>query len=218
VTVVVALDNDVVIKLAYFGLLDSSTMRATQRTFSVLGTARFVASYWIRRDGKAIDPAAAKAHLDEFFKTVAVVEPSALETSLATNIEDVAGRRGLELDTGESLLAAITVVRQMELFLTGDKRAICALEILHDDMVDIAPLKGRVACLEQLFGSLVDECGAEAIRQSVCSCPAADRSVAICFGCARNGQPFDAGGLVSYVADLRVKAPKLLVVGSSAFD
>ena len=206
----IAVDNDILIKLACYELL-CELLTVGQRRFHVLGAARFVAHQRIHSDGKAPDKTAALEALNEFLEAAVTVEPTDSEVALATHIETLAADLGLELDSGESLLSAILMQREFRLLLTGDKRAITALERIGNTTCINEALEGSVVCLEQVIMTLVGSVGAQVVRAQVCKAPRADRALSLSFSCANaNAVVFTDEGLRSYIDTLRSRAPRLL--------
>jgi hypothetical protein len=144
---------------------------------------------------------------------VTPIEPDDEELALAAEFEEVAQSLGVDLDGGESQLLAVLIRRSAALLLTGDKRAILAMEPIvqagsyHDQVAR------RVACLEQIAMALISRHGAETIHRRVCSEAAIDKSLANCFSCISGFCRPESilEGLTSYIADLRRQAPRVLV-------
>lgn len=217
-TASIAIDNDVILKLTYYGLLGVEPLGySSDHHISILTTARYVVGSRLRRDNKGQDTTELMRRADSFFSMAEATDPTPEETELATNIEAAALRIGLELDTGESLLTAISLARSFDLLLTGDKRAIAAIETLLDHVSGLIPLSGRVACLEQIALSLIEAVGIEVVRAGVCGCPQADTALAICFSCSVPSLSFDPAGLRSYIESMRLRASRILRPGSTAF-
>lgn len=211
-------DNDVLIKLACYGLLHQvGPLSADKGRVGVLGAARFVVRGRLRRPGTALDRAAARAVFDAFLGTVAEIEPHEAELALASLIEDYAIRAGVDLDSGESQLCAIAVHRGLPLLLTGDKRAIGGLEVVQVGVEAISVMAGRIVCLEQAIAGVVNKVGPLAVKTAVCAEPGVDKALSICFECTRPGPrpDFRPEGLTSYVEDLRRTAPTMLYPGDS---
>ena len=78
---------------------------------------------------------------------------------MAADLEFRAQTTGLDLDVGESQLCAVLVMRMVPMLLTGDKRAISAIEHLFDLEPRIGWIAGRVYCLEQLFAQFAPRGG-----------------------------------------------------------
>jgi hypothetical protein len=116
------------------------------------------------------------------------------------------------LDAGESQLAAIVAERLLARLLTGDKRAIQALDQLVGDLPPLSVLGGRVRSLEQLIEYLVD--GGEpanAVAQAICAEPTVDKTLTICARCAgADGPALERDALRGYIERLRGQAPRVL--------
>ncbi|MDH7972525.1 hypothetical protein QH494_10055 [Sphingomonas sp. AR_OL41] len=99
--------------------------------------------------------------------------------------------------------------RSTRLLLTGDKRAVAAIGALP---LPLPP--HRVACLEQLLGSLAEANGPDTVRSAVCAEPAVDKALAAACCCSSPPGTDPRPGLASYVEHLRAQAPTVLCVGS----
>ncbi len=220
-TATCALDNDVVLKLAYFGLLDPLLAELSRRgSGAVLGTAKFVIRRRIAVDGVVGHPASTLNRLDDFLAAVEQLEPDPSEVMLATRLEEFALTHQLDLDAGESLLCSILVHRSMERLVTGDKRAIRAIDALVVELSELSALRSAVACLEQLVVSLSGQLDPVELRSAVCSARATDKALASCFNC-QSPEVDPAGwleGATSYVEHLRRDASTVLVKGLAAWN
>lgn len=127
-------DNDILFKGACYGLLDAflAPVSVAGDSFGILGAARFVVSKKIIKKAPHKGIAAAHEHLATFLGRAAVVEPTEDEQRMAAEFELAAQRAGLGFDAGESQLCSILICRSTPLLLTGDKRAIQAIEQLLD--------------------------------------------------------------------------------------
>jgi hypothetical protein len=209
-------DNDVLCKAACYGLLDELILPyCTKHCLpGVLGSARFVVSKTIKKKRTQLrgNVATALARLENFVNQSEVLEPTDSEQSFAADLESIAQRAGVSLDTGESLLCSIAVIRVIPHLLTGDKRAIRAIEELLEMDRRLSPLCGRVKCLEQLVLSAIDRTSRKMMKTIVCNEPDIDKTLSICFGCSSprvSEDSFDQG-LNSYIDDLRRTAPRVL--------
>lgn len=206
----VAVDNDVLIKAACYGFaaeLDGS------RSLGVLGAAKYVVAGRIDRATLSGDREAARVAALDLIARSRMLEPSAGELELAAAIETRAQRLGLELDAGESQLAAMMVRRRIRTLETGDKRAVAGLEVLLDELSDLAPLRGRLRCLEQIVARCLDSVGPDALAHAICREPDVDKTLSICFRCFSappHAAALDRAGLDSYIAALRASAPRVL--------
>jgi predicted nucleic acid-binding protein len=209
----VLVDNDIALKIACYTLCTEMLAVATINGYppSLLGVARFVIRQRLNRAANIANKQAASAALEHLLRSVRAIEPNEAELMMAADLETEAAHRNLEFDTGESQLLAVLIHRGCDLLLTGDKRAIAAMAI-------VAPAEayGRVACLEQLIGEIVRQIRAGAVRPHVCSEPAIDRAITLCFVCSRSTAPSEEEvleGLASYIGHLAREAPGVMVDG-----
>ena len=206
------LDNDILAKATAYSFLEEleSALALRVDEFGVLGSAIFVLKP--KRLAKAFD-GGEQAHerLKEFASRVLTVEPSEEETILAVRLENLAVQNGLELDVGESQLAAITIFRELKILCTGDKRAVIALEKLLEHELQMAVLCGKVVCLEMLVLKLSQLRGHDFMREKVCSSTGNDKSVEICYQCHQTSVDHQEieGCLFGYVRRLQDQAPSM---------
>jgi len=208
-------DNDVLVKGACYGVLAelATSVSGIASRCGVLGAARFVAPSAIRRQHLQRDASIARELLQAFLDQTVVVEPTEDEQQLAAELESTAQALALNLDAGESQLAAILVTRTIASMLTGDKRAIVAMEQLLQTIPQVQVLAGRVHCLEQAVRRLVQATDVATIRHAICAEPRVDKALTICFSCASpDSQPAVVAALSSYIDDLRAAAPHVLAV------
>ena len=210
-----ALDNDILLKGACYGLLKhmlaAIPVEANQAGY--LGAAPFVLMARIGRLTLSKDRQAVRDALKSLFESAQALEPTPDETKAAAEIEYAAQSKNLQLDVGESQLCAMVISRNIPWLVTGDKRAIRALESLLAEIQSLTELSGKIICLEQLIIRGIALFGAKEIRGYVCAEPGVDRALAICFECGNTDPAQDVGvpGLQSYIADLRQAAKTLLV-------
>lgn len=212
-----AIDNDILYKGSWFGLLQqlfAATPGAPTQAV-VLGQAKFVVAKKIERQIRKGIPNSQRAldHLVEFFSTLALTEPTTEELLIAAEVENAAAAKGLPLDAGESILCAVVATRRLGALVTGDKRAICAMELLVDTSPTLQAVAGRVVCLEQLFVALLGSRTGRDVRAAVCANAHADRALATCFACSSPEVGLDQchAGLESYIQNLRETAPRMLL-------
>jgi hypothetical protein len=150
--------------------------------------------------------------LNEFLGDALSIEPTDEEIEFAAFLETAAQQQQLAFDTGESLLVAVCVMRG-GILVTGDKRAIAALEELLPRTPELEPLHGRVGCLEQAIGTIANHQGELPTRAAICAVPVADRALWLSMECSRPPAYYSSDGLHSYVDSVRRAAPTLLVEG-----
>jgi hypothetical protein len=217
-TVDLLVDNDALIKCACYNLIGSlRSQSGNQESVGILGAARFVVIRQLQRDKRIRNPQRAEEAFKQFLMSAAILEPTEVELAIAADFEEHASRIGVSLDGGESMLCAIALSRQWSLVLTGDKRAIHAMEAIQDAVVNARGLQGRVICLEQAVAGIVHREGADRIRAAVCAEPDVDKAMSICFQCTNpcGLSDFYPVGLASYIDDARAHAPNILYPGGS---
>ena len=209
-----AVDNDVLLKGTCYDLLEElvGTIPAKPDEVGVLGAAPYVVVNSLRKKGRCTSGEEAVARLESFLENVTIYEPTQEELSLAAELEHTAQRAGVNLDGGESQLSAMTLFRGLAWLVTGDKRAVAALGCLRERDERLAPLDGKVLCLEQLFARLLAGIDPKPIRDAVCGEPNVDQALTICFSCRSPevGPDQWREGLESYIANARNTAKTLL--------
>jgi hypothetical protein len=209
-----ALDNDVLYKGVCYRLIDelSSFVDASPSNVGILGAARYVVRGLIARGHLRNDTAAALVVLEDFVVKASILEPTKAERDLAAAIELAAQRDGLPLDAGESQLCAIAIARTMQRILTGDKRAIAALDRLLETFSELGALAHKLCCLEQAVLAISATVDVGTLRSRICSEPEIDKALAICFSCfsPTSATPDHIGGLESYIRSLRGDAGRML--------
>jgi hypothetical protein len=206
-------DNDILLKGACYRLLATLVaMKCGTDRVGYLGAARFVLSKKIRRAKLSGDAVEAEAELLGFLAEHEAIETTAEEQELAAFFEATAQGLPVNLDTGESQLFAVLVLRTLPSLLTGDKRAIIAIERLLDTTEALAEAAGKVTCLEQLVRLAMMWGDAAVTRAAICREPGVDRALSICFSCLSPELQTASvvEGLDSYILDLRQNAPRAL--------
>jgi predicted nucleic acid-binding protein len=210
----IAADNDIVLKGVSYRLCSVFWPGyGVAMTVAVLGALRYVVGARLKRSRLGAAEAA-RTEFDAFLGAAHVLEPTADELQLAAEIEMAAQRAGLPVDSGESQLAAVVMERGIPVFETGDKRAVTSIEQLRGRVDALDRLDGRVRCLEQVVWRVIEDAEVfDRVASAICGEIAVDKTLAICFSCHSSGtatreKAFD--GLLSYVEDLRSRAPNLL--------
>lgn len=206
-------DNDILLKGACYGLLPELVGTiAGEHRIGFLGAARFVLPKLLSKKILRTDPSIAKARLVSFLAAQDVVEPTSQEQEFAALLEGTAQRLLVNLDTGESQLLAILIMRTLPWLMTGDKRAVFAIEHLRETDTMVSGVDGKLICLEQLVLRLLGNGKSSSIRTAICSESAIDRALSVCFSCASPEISADSArdALNSYIEDLRRSAPHVL--------
>lgn len=211
----ILIDNDILIKGACYGLLPTFTTGGPgdTRKAGILGAARFVVPKAISgKQLKSRTITQAQQDFQSFLAENITVEPTSDEQALAAKLEAIAQALALNLDVGESQLLAVLIARLVPLLLTGDKRAIIAMERLLDTGPDLASIQGKIRCLEQIVWSLIEIGLQETIRKAICAEPAIDKALAICFSCTQVDATRETigEGLRSYIRAIRSDARRVL--------
>ena len=210
-------DNDVLLKSCRYGIDRDFVDLLVDVGLAplILPVARYVVGTRLRRDCAGREAEGPLAAFDRAMTTWTFAEPDASEIAMAAAFEAEAQHCNLELDVGESQLLAILIARGCRAMLTGDKRAIRAIEILAG-----AAVPGRLACLEQIMSGLAEKLGLDVLRARVCGEPAVDRALTNCFACrSPSVDPASfADGLRSYMADVRRAAPRVLLGSENLSD
>src|SRR3954454_41120 len=203
-----AVDNDIILKGLRYGL--ESDFWPEPETVGVLGAARYVIAAALERDGET----RGLQNLEALLGQVARLEPEAREIEFAAQIERRAAAAGLELDGGESQLAAMVCCREIAVLETGDKRAIAAFEELLDECEELGPLRDAVSCLEQIVHRLASGDRFAELAVAICAMQGVDVALDACFRCHSGGgasRDEALEGLDSYIGALRARAPRVLV-------
>jgi len=207
-------DNDVLFKGACYGLLSDliSVVCAKGDVAGLLGAARYVVPKKIQRAKLKGSADQALRVFSKFLERATVLEPTDGEQQLAADLELAAQKLHLSLDSGESQLCAVLVSRLVPFLLTGDKRAIQAMEALIDGNSRLSAMCGKIKCLEQLVAGALLQGNPLDVRSAVCGEPEIDKALAICFSCKdpmASAATFTQG-LQSYISDLRERAGRVL--------
>ncbi|WP_158665408.1 hypothetical protein [Sinorhizobium fredii] len=205
-------DNDVALKVcAYASATDLIDLgSAPNHSLAMLRVARFTIDRRVQRARYVRDPEKLQSQWTILSAAINWIEPTTEEVEFAAELEESAMNLNVDLDGGESQLFAILVSRLSPLLLTGDKRAIVAIETIGQ----LLPA-GRVACLEQVISTVLQKIGVDVLRERICSEPDVDRSLSIAFACHSNSYLVSVTsieeGLASYVASVQRSAPSIIV-------
>lgn len=209
----VVVDNDVLVKGAAYELLDElfQVISTSNAEIGLLGASRFLVPGRLRKAQLNKEPEVAVLHFEDLVKQANTIEPTGEESRLAGELEFLAQKKNLSLDSGESQLVAVLILRSLNNLVTGDKRAIASLEEVAGELINIEDIRGKVICIEQLFLRLVGKFG-QIISSEVCMEPHIDKALSICFCCHQSNSTSNQWleGLKSYIENVRTKAPILL--------
>lgn len=195
-------DNDVLIKLAHWGLLDHlpASFGLQWHQVSALASLQFRAR---RHDAKIFRSPEAADHLSGFLALTGEIPPGD-----ATDISCLQGT--VDLDAGEVELIAACLADPNAILISGDKRAMRAL--VGGCPPEIAArLRGRVVCMEQLLILIARQTSCAIVVQGVLAnreMDSAVRAVVAPGGCS-DAQFFE--GMGAYVEHLRTETDVLLL-------
>lgn len=207
----VLLDNDIVLKACCFGIAGElvACMQLYGTSPSILKVTGYVLQGRVKKSSQLTDRDAAERTLSELLSLVQTTEPNEEEVRMASEFESEAQMRDVQLDTGESLLLAILLQRGLKLMITGDKRAIYAIEEILGEVM----ARPRIACFEQAVATIMRTIALDDIRERICRESSVDRAITNCFQCASPTVSSTSvfQGLRSYTVDLRKVASRVLL-------
>ena len=204
----ILMDNDALLKLALYGLLDEavSVFGCTASDVCVLATAKYSLLPAKNRLQLCKDEESA-ARLEAFLRTSSPLNVGAADPELLDLLNIIPN-----IDTGEALLFAVGSTNRDTLVITGDKRSLVAL-CSYDSVSNVSEaLAGRVLSMEVLFLMLIEHQFA-LIQERVRAKPDVDKTLNIVFGVTVPGNVESVReGLDSYIRDLFSKTGTLLYV------
>jgi len=173
----ILIDNDALLKLARYGLLDEALalFECTPTDVCVLATAKYRLLPARNRLRFCQDEESA-ARLEAFLKTSNPLDAGLADPDLLDVLNAVPN-----IDAGEALLFAVGATNRDTLVITGDKRSVKAL--CSDDSVTHVSnaLAGRVVSIEVLFLMLIER-QFGLIQERVRAKPDVDMTLKIVFG------------------------------------
>ena len=193
------IDNDALLKLARYGLLDTAitAFGASPSDVRVLATAKYSLLPTKNRLLRCKDEASA-ARLEDFLSKTVSLSTADTDAELLDTLNAVPS-----IDAGEALLLAAGASDGEAVIITGDKRALAAL--CSDDSVSHVAhaLAGRVASLEVLFWQMVEQHFHDT-QLCVRSNPDIDKALSNAFGMSAPASLDSAReALASYIRHLR---------------
>ena len=212
----VGVDNDIVLKVACYGLEEELLFSNPRmpNDIAVLGSARFVVRRAIHKMTLSGSMTASIERANSLIQHFASIDPTEDEHASAAKYEIDAQRVGANLDAGEGLLCAVAVRRSVRFVITGDKRAINAIDKVSRAHRELIALRGRIMSLEQLALTSLQAGFQERLRNAICSEREIDKTLTTCFRCrtqVSDEQSF-AECLRSYISTIRLKASRMLAL------
>ena len=148
----VVVDNDIVLKVACYGLEEELLFSNPRmpNDIAVLGSARFVVRRAIQKMILSGSMTASIKRANSLIQRFASIDPTEDEQASAAEYELEAQRVGANLDAEESVLCAVALRRSVWFVITGDKRAINAIEKVSRTHRELTVLRWRLMSLDQL--------------------------------------------------------------------
>lgn len=193
------IDNDALLKLARYGLLDAvvETFCCSSHVVRVLATAKYSLLPAKNRLRQCKDEDSA-LKLEDFLKRSASLDIVDASPALLDTLNAIPS-----IDAGEALLLAVGASDRETLIITGDKRALAALS--SDPAVSHVAnaLAGRIMTLEVVLQQLVEQQFAYT-QSCVRSKPDVDKAISNVFGVSAPATIDSVHeGLTSYIEHLR---------------
>lgn len=202
----VLLDNDAMLKLSQYGLLDSAlaVLGTDVEAVRVLNTARYSLLPTNNRLKRCKDEAAAN-RLEAFLEKATPINTDNLDADTLDALTSFQG-----IDPGEAVLFAAASSDTNALLVTGDKRAIAALSSNYGLSQITSKLEGRIYSLEAIVALLVKK-DFELTQHFVRQQPQVDKALTNIFGVSSAASFISVEeGLRSYIQHMRNSTGLLL--------
>ena len=200
------IDNDALLKLARYGLLEQAlqSLGVGYSDVRVLATAKYVLLPAGNRLRRCKDEGTA-TRLEEFLSKVGQVDVAQADSNA---IDTLAAQPNI--DAGEALLFAIAASTPDARLITGDKRALAALSSAEEVTHMCVALTGRVITLEVLFALFIKTDFATT-QTSVRANADVDKALTMAFGVSSPASHQSAcEALASYISHLKQAIGDLL--------
>lgn len=208
-------DNDVVVKLARWDLLNTTVKYwGGHHCIRRIGSLLYSVCH-PDKPKKALSRCGTQDAIERIKEFIRSVEPIPLPQDIGTLavLNDIGG-----LDEGEALLLAFCTHEPNSWSFTGDKRAIEALASASTAHHIRRLLEGRIYCLEQLVAQLCFEEAHDTICGKIRNDKAADTAVSCAIGSSPNSLEAVLEGLRNYYENLQAKCGGLLAPFPVTFE
>jgi hypothetical protein len=197
----VLIDNDVLIKLAHWGLLDAliDTLETPWSNVACLSSLRFRAR---KADKKLFATAEIAGELER--RLLLCQEPPLPDPDVFRLIQDVPG-----IDAGEVALFAACAAHADARLITGDKRSLIALATPALASV-VQRLQGRIICLEQCLEAIARHQGFALVIAGILPYRTLDTAIRCIVGDHGTLEETFYEGLASYISHLREQTGPLI--------
>lgn len=199
------LDNDVILKLTTYRMLDEALdcLEIDRSDIRVLGSARFV--FGSKKMQKKYSAETLLSAI-EFVRNCTTI--SAQDNDEYRLLEKQAKN---DIDPGEATLIAATFHESASLLATGDKRCLQALFRIESLELIHQKLQGRVICLEQIICKSIETQGFDWVLERVLPHLDCDKALKSAFGSGSNSQCETVlETLNSYIQDLQTTSSGIL--------
>lgn len=180
-TVNLLVDNDVVIKLARMDTYRDG-IASLGRGPGQVGSLRVMLRYMgIADEARRLVHARTQAEADRLAQAlhgIVEIELSDEESRAAAQAMKVVLEAELDLQEGELTLSVVAAMRGGMHVATGDKRALRSLPRLEVGWAQLAAMRGRFICFEQIFKRLCVCQGIARVSMAVAASPRADEAIA----------------------------------------
>lgn len=195
---IVLSDNDILFKLAQCDLFNEflAYVQVPAKSIAILHTCIFKMRRTLRSQPEVL------ARLEQFCQVVTVIVDDEVDIDILETI------MGTGADAGEAILAAKVATTPGAYLVTGDKRAIRALNTMTNGPIKSA-LAGRILCFEELVIGLMHNSGFAALSAKLNAGSACDGVLRVAFGPGRT-EEHALSCLYSYADELRTACPNLL--------
>ncbi|MEO0355506.1 MAG: hypothetical protein AAF268_11835 [Cyanobacteria bacterium P01_A01_bin.3] len=208
------LDNDVILKLTAFGLMQSvlNKWSVDFKNIFVLKTARYQLAGNSVRVKYSPDVSERSTHFAVQCQSVPTM--NLIGDSIALAELDLL-KQVLDIDIGESQLLVETRNSTSFELVTGDKKFLRAL-VQHNQLSHIRErVQGKVRCLEQIVLDCINDNGFDWVKNQVVSVSdtKVDQAIQCCFGSgSQANEQTVTDALNAYIHDLRSQTCNLLVI------
>jgi hypothetical protein len=195
---IVLSDNDILFKLAHCDLFDEflAYIQLPVKSIAILHTCIFKMRKTLRSHPEVL------ARLERFCQLVTIIADDEVNIDVLEAIMETGA------DSGEAILAAKVAMTPGAYLVTGDKRAVRALNTMADGPIKSA-LAGRVLCFEELVIGLVHNSDFSELSTKLIAGSACDGVLRNAFGPGRT-EEHALACLYSYADELRTACPTLL--------
>jgi hypothetical protein len=191
-------DNDIILKLSAFGLMDEAVRLAGVASAEVRILSSASPMFRKRKDRLAQK------------YTIAGVERAIAFVGQATpitqdiHLEDQQALTGIEdLDAGEAILFAAMRDGPEGILYIGDKRSLRALAAAEQAKRVYERLRGKVVCLEEILRALIDAHPFDTIKYAVVPAAGCDEAIRAIFGSGIQSTEKNVRlAIASYISDL----------------